>query len=513
MVKKPVIILIAVFYTLISGAQPFRYKEKVFENVDTLKEVVYAVAPWLNNLIPIELLSEKNVHDGEAKTENLPLLMDIFLPHSDTLSKRPAIVFAHSGAFIIGSRLADDMVAFCDSFTRKGYVTATIDYRLGMGADVLKIFGLIISVNVTEKHAKRALYRGLQDSRAAIRFLKQNADNYGIDTTKIYFVGSSAGGFLSLHNLYVDKTEEIPSEVFEEHSLGGLDEIGPKGFGGTATTIASFWGALPDLDIIENDTTPVFLVHGKNDNVVPFKKGMPLSGIVPPNPLVGFTMPETYGSYCIDSVLNYKNISHESYFIEGKGHEFYGVNTGEFPEEGPNQYWDTINWKLNHFLFEQFQPNASFDFITNGLTVEFINQTPGIIQAEWDFGDGNASNEKDPVHSYSASGVYNAHLKVFNQNLACDTISKTIIVSDPVGNKTIMETSVTIFPNPVKNILNISGISAPFNLKIYDIAGVKLSHVKVSENRFDIGFLRNGVYLLVIEKDGNRIVRKISKIE
>ncbi|MBN1820817.1 MAG: hypothetical protein JW833_08870, partial [Prolixibacteraceae bacterium] len=79
MVKKPVIILIAVFYTLISGAQPFRYKEKVFENVDTLKEVVYAVAPWLNNLIPIELLSEKNVHDGEAKTENLPLLMDIFL--------------------------------------------------------------------------------------------------------------------------------------------------------------------------------------------------------------------------------------------------------------------------------------------------------------------------------------------------------------------------------------------------------------------------------------------------
>ena len=99
------------------------------------------------------------------------------------------------------------MVAMCDSFARKGYVTATIDYRLGMGATVNWFLGIPFGIQVNEINGYRAAYRGMQDTRAAIRFLKHNADIYGIDTSKIYVTGSSAGGILALNNIYLDKNE------------------------------------------------------------------------------------------------------------------------------------------------------------------------------------------------------------------------------------------------------------------------------------------------------------------
>ena len=80
--------------------------------------MVYGSAPALN--FP---------YANENSSSNDNLVMDIYEPLGDVLTQRPAIVFAHSGGFITGDRNHDDMVAFCDSFARKGYVTATIDYR------------------------------------------------------------------------------------------------------------------------------------------------------------------------------------------------------------------------------------------------------------------------------------------------------------------------------------------------------------------------------------------------
>ena len=42
----------------------------------------------------------------------------------------------------------------------------------------------------------------------------------------------------------------------------------------------------------------------------------------------------------------------------------------------------------------------------------------------WDFGDGFSSDERNPIHNFTASGVYNIQLKVSNnlgndENIAC----------------------------------------------------------------------------------------------
>ena len=114
------------------------------------------------------------------------------------------------------------MVAFCDSFARKGYVTATIDYRQGVEV-----------VDNGNLHYTRSAYRGVQDGRAAVRFLRANAETYGIDPDKIYWGSNSAGSFIGLNSIYMDSNEK-PTHVgsvnytdgmipYSGPDLGGLD--------------------------------------------------------------------------------------------------------------------------------------------------------------------------------------------------------------------------------------------------------------------------------------------------
>lgn len=47
----------------------------------------------------------------------------------------------------------------------------------------------------------------------------------------------------------------------------------------------------------------------------------------------------------------------------------------------------------------------------------------------WDFGDGNSSNEKDPVHAYSSDGLFNVSLSVNDENGCTSTLTKPELIS------------------------------------------------------------------------------------
>lgn len=488
-----------------------RYSDPVFQNIDTIRNVEYARAAFLNN--PIGILAPYNIHDGENRTAENPLFMDIFMPQGDTLKKRPAIVFAHSGAFLIGSRLADDMVAFCDSFARKGFVTATIDYRMGMGADVSRFLGLVIQVQITPYNGYRAVYRAAQDAHAAIRFLKHNATEFGIDTSRIFFAGSSAGGILGLCNIYYDRINEWDSTIVNHPDLGGIDEVGIPGYGGKANALVSMWGAVQNTAVIENDSTPVLLIHGTADPVVPFKKGVPLAGIIPDNPVLGFSMPETLGSFCIDTALTNRNIPHQSYFSDGGIHEFYGTDTGEFPEEGPNPYWDTIQNKINGFFFDLLKPEASFEFIADNLTLRFSDTSEAARYSFWDFGDGATGAGKVVEHAFPAPGTFRVKLTTCNEIMACDTISHNIDAGLPVFYSTNREMNLSVFPNPAGDQIFIRGIEDKCTVRICDLSGRTCLLTQVSGNLpVDLSTLPRGIYLLRIQTNSSdKIVKLIKK--
>jgi acetyl esterase/lipase len=87
----------------------------------------------------------------------------------------PAVVCIHGGGFRAGDRKGWD--AFCKKLADRGYVAVTVTYRLA------------------PKHQFPA---AVHDVKAAVHWLRSNADKYHIDSNRIGAVGDSAGGHLAL---------------------------------------------------------------------------------------------------------------------------------------------------------------------------------------------------------------------------------------------------------------------------------------------------------------------------
>lgn len=78
-------------------------------------------------------------------------------------------------------------------------------------------------------------------------------------------------------------------------------------------------------------------------------------------------------------------------------------------------------------------PISSFQFAiseTDFFEVTFSNFSQNATSYEWDFGDGNASTEENPVHTYSQGGDYVVELTAINGTNS-RTSSKTVTITDP----------------------------------------------------------------------------------
>jgi len=100
-----------------------------------------------------------------------PLELDLYLPAGTT--RRPAVIVVHGGGWESGDRTMERPLA--KRLAGLGFVAASVTYRLR-----------------AEGRFPRALY----DLKAAVRWLRQNADRYSIDPAHIGAVGASAGGQL-----------------------------------------------------------------------------------------------------------------------------------------------------------------------------------------------------------------------------------------------------------------------------------------------------------------------------
>ncbi len=462
---------------LATAQLPFnnRYRQAVFDSVVVDTNVVYGTAPAL--VFPY--LSESN-------TFNQDLLMDVYQPYGDTLEKRPLVICAHSGSFLSGSKNNDDMVDFCDSLAHRGYVTASMDYRLGMNV-------------LNASSSVRAVYRGTQDGRAAIRFFKEFANEYGIDTNQVYLLGSSAGSFIGLHNIFMDTEEDRPSETYNSPDLGCLDCSGNSyQHSGKANAVVSLWGGLKDTAlIISTDSLPLFLAHGTDDDVVYFDVGSPFGYPI---------FPPAYGSWPVS--LKRESYGHpaETYFVEGIGHEFYGADNGMWGPLGPNEYWDTIFNKVDSFYYKVHKPHAAFMDVGMENAYVFYDESTGASQWRWDFGDGTYSNEQNPVHVFSEPGRFKVTQMVLNPLTSWDTTSEYLDIFVSVQENSTSD--INIYPNPVKHVLHITGNFG--SAVLYDNQGRQIKFFKVKK-AIDVSGLPKGVYFIKVITENKNVVQKIVK--
>ncbi len=215
-----------------------RFRQPVFTAIDSIADVAYGQATNL-------------------KGEQQQLLLNMYLPQGDTMKHRPVLIFIHGGGFLNNTRFGGYGAKICTAFAKRGYVTATIDYRLG------------IAETRTNTDYAEALYRAQQDGKAAVRFFRRYADQYGIDTAQIFIAGSSAGSMTCLGMAYM-KEQDIPSGI-NKAKWGSLEgSSGNEGYSSKVQGVINSWGAIPDYRWIKMGDAPLFNIAGTEDKTVPY---------------------------------------------------------------------------------------------------------------------------------------------------------------------------------------------------------------------------------------------------
>ncbi len=207
-----------------------RYLDPIFNDVTVQRDVVYG-------------------HTVDFQGNAVDLLLDLYTPTGDTATGRPAVLYAHGGGFTTGNKSESGL---SQTLAQRGYVTASISYRLRPGADIS--FG-----NPNNPDAINAVVDAIHDGQTAIRWIRAHAAELGVDPARVAFSGSSAGAVMavgiSLLSDSVDLTE------------------GSAGYSSRAClTVADAGALLPGL--ASPDDTPAVFFHGTNDTTVPYSLGL-----------------------------------------------------------------------------------------------------------------------------------------------------------------------------------------------------------------------------------------------
>lgn len=248
-------LLFAGLFLLNSAVAQKRFKSAVFTTIDSSIDVQY----------------------GEAiniKAENEKLLLDIFTPpREDTMKRRPLIIFIHGGGFQNNSKVGGYSSRLCATFAKRGYVSASIDYRLGVEKTGMDSGKKIRS----NKDYAEALYRAQQDGKAAVRFFRRYANQYGIDTSQIFITGSSAGAKTCMAMAYLDE-DELPKDI-DINKWGNLEgNSGNAGYSSKVNAVINAWGAMIDYKCIKKGDVPLFNTAGTNDKTVPYDSSFDYHG-------------------------------------------------------------------------------------------------------------------------------------------------------------------------------------------------------------------------------------------
>ena len=247
--KKITTLLFLILFSTITFAQcNGRYQTEIFSSV-TVTEVNYS-----------------DVYtDNEHK-------MDIYTANGDTEINRPLILFMHGGSFYGGDKTTADCVDFCESMAKRGYVTASLNYRLSN----------LVSFLSSQEEQYTAVLKAVADAKAAIRFFRKdfaNGDTYGIDPNTIFVGGYSAGGVIAVHLAFIDNISDLPTSPINVQNLvsiigGDLEgDAGNDGYGSEIQGVISFAGGINDVNWIDGNDEPLVSIQGDDDVTVNYYCG------------------------------------------------------------------------------------------------------------------------------------------------------------------------------------------------------------------------------------------------
>ena len=289
---------LSVLYTTVQAQCTNRYLDTIYSSVDSFSNIVYTTTA--------------------GGTAGDTMLLDIYQPTGDTACLRHLIIWVHGGAFFQGSKNDGDMTLLCHRFAQRGYVAASINYRLAPS-----LLDLYDSTQIF-KFAMQAF----SDLKASIRHFYKDASNgnhWNIDTTSIFIGGSSAGGIAADFVATLDSLGQLAT-VFQPvaTSNGGIDgNSGNDGYSANIIGVASLAGAVNTTDWIGPSDPPIVMCQGTADGTIPYECGQALQqytfGLIP-------TIIDFCGSGAMAPALATAGVNYSLLSFPGSGHVPWDTN-------------------------------------------------------------------------------------------------------------------------------------------------------------------------------------------
>ncbi|MCA9248949.1 MAG: alpha/beta hydrolase, partial [Planctomycetales bacterium] len=179
--------------------------------------------------------------------------------------QNPAIVFFFGGGWRSGT--PQQFYHHCQYFASQGMVAATADYR------------------VLSRHGTPAK-ECVADGKSAVRYLRENAKQWGIDPERIVAAGGSAGGHVAACTGIIDgfesddETENISSvpnamilfnPALVLAPVGDLRFLREESINGLRERMGVEPRDLSPYHHVRKGLPPTLIVHGQADTTVPFK--------------------------------------------------------------------------------------------------------------------------------------------------------------------------------------------------------------------------------------------------
>ena len=223
---------------------------------------------------------ERNLAYGARGERNT---LDLYRPAEGTPGPLPLIIWIHGGGWQAGSK--DNPPAL--PFLQRGFAVAGINYRL----------------------SRQAVYPAqIEDCKAAVRFLRANADKYGLDPDRFGAWGASAGGHLVALLATTGDVKELEGDgahtdvssrvrcvcdffgptdrlkVAEQTAAAGskVDHDAPDGpvaklLGGLIAEKKELAAKANPITFLTKDDAPLLIVHGDKDPLVPLAQSRMLA--------------------------------------------------------------------------------------------------------------------------------------------------------------------------------------------------------------------------------------------
>lgn len=208
-----------------------------------------------------------------VRADNTDLLLDLYRP-KEASGPMAVIVWIHGGGWQNGSKGRGGRAA---GMVGRGYALVDINYRLS---------------------GEAVFPAAVEDCKAAVRWVRANAEKYGFDPDRIGVWGSSAGGHLVAFLGTSGDVKEFDTETNRDYSSrvqavcdwfgptdflrmndfpGGIDHDAPNSpesrfIGGPIQKNKEKVARANPVTYVTGDDPPFLIMHGRNDQAVPYNQ-------------------------------------------------------------------------------------------------------------------------------------------------------------------------------------------------------------------------------------------------